>query len=494
MGGLALRSRGEKSGLSLQECLGISAVLLLALVMVLPDWHRGIYILFGWLVLEDLIRRALPGQPIQVQLVKEILLLVLYVAFFVSWRKKGGTLWTPPFVASLLGFSAVVFVDSLNPSLPSFLVPMLGIRSYLWYLPLLWIGFYAFKTKRDAIRFSRGMMSLAIPLGVLGVTQYILWEQLPLWLQPLEGAHAFHSAAFEYGGTILDYESKLPSSVFGSAHRFAMFSLFLFFLGIGVWGSSPGPSKGRGRSFTGFCIFAALVCIVTAGTRMGMGLVVGGLLLLVVQPVLTARRGFFRKRARLRQILVGLILCAAFFVVLQVFPDTGRFFVYTTEGDVKTHWSQFTRGELPLVLKKAAWMGFGTGSLSQGLNYVAGGAEAFDFASRESEGVGVEYGLAKVTWELGVLGLAAFLFSWGHIFLSIWRNLRALRDAEMKGLAQSLGMLSLLVFIAFLKGHYYFGDGTTLVFYWFGMGLFFSFRRIERLGRRLASRAACLPR
>src|SRR5207245_3097575 len=108
-------------------------------------------------------------------------------------------------------------------------------------------------------------------------------------------------------------------------------------------------------------------------------------------------RGFFRKRARLRQILVGLILCAAFFVVLQVFPDTGRFFVYTTEGDVKTHWTQFTRGELPLVLKKAAWMGFGTGSLSQGLNYVAGGAEAFDFASRESEGVGVEYGLAKVT-------------------------------------------------------------------------------------------------
>src|SRR5437867_13243074 len=130
--------------------------------MVLPDWHRGIYCLFGWLVLEDLIRRALPGQPIQVQLVKEILLLVLYVAFIVSWRKKGGTLWTPPFVVSLLGFSAVVFVDSLNRSLPSFLVPMLGIRSYLWYFPLLWIGFSAFKPTRHALRSCCGMVSLAI--------------------------------------------------------------------------------------------------------------------------------------------------------------------------------------------------------------------------------------------------------------------------------------------------------------------------------------------
>ncbi len=160
--------------MSLQECLVIGSVLLIALVVVLPDWHRGIYILFGWLVLEDLVRRALPGQPIQVQLVKEILLLVLYVAFSVSWRKKGGTLWMPPFVASLLGFSAVVFVDSLNPSLPSFLVPILGIRSYLWYLPLLWIGFYAFKTKKDAVRFSRGMVTLAIPLAALAVVQYVL--------------------------------------------------------------------------------------------------------------------------------------------------------------------------------------------------------------------------------------------------------------------------------------------------------------------------------
>jgi len=480
--------------LSLQESLAIGAILLIALVMVLPDWHRGIYILFGWLVLEDLVRRALPGQPIQVQLVKEFLLLVLYVAFFVSWRKKGGTLWTPPFVASLLGFSAVVFVDSLNPSLPSFFVPMLGIRSYLWYLPLLWIGFYAFKTKRDAVRFSRGMMTLAIPLAALAVVQYVLWEELPDWLRPLEGAHAVHTVAFEYGGTILSYESKLPSSVFGSAHRFAMFSLFLFFLGIGVWGSSPGPSKCRGRRFTGFCIFAALVCIVTAGTRMGMGLVVIGLLLLVVQPVLAGRRGFFRKRARLRQVLAGLILGCAFFVMLHVFQDTGRFFLYTTEEGVKTHWAGFTTGELPLVLKKAAWMGFGTGANSQGLNYVAGGAEALNFQSRESWGVGVEYGLAKVTWELGIVGLGVFLILWGHIFLSIARYLRALRGLEVRPLAAALAAYLLLLFVAFLKGHQYFGDGTTLVLYWFGMGMFFSLRRIERLESLRAARAASLPR
>ena len=59
MGGFALRSRGEKSGLSLQEYLGIGAVLVVALVVVLPDWHRGIYILFGWLVLPSDLKKNL---------------------------------------------------------------------------------------------------------------------------------------------------------------------------------------------------------------------------------------------------------------------------------------------------------------------------------------------------------------------------------------------------------------------------------------------------
>src|SRR5712692_6698952 len=145
-----------------------------------------------------------------------------------------------------------------------------GIRSYLWYLPLLWIGYHAFRTRVEVFRFSRLLLWTAVPLAALGVTQHLLWEQLPAWLQPLEGAHAFHSSAFEYAGETFSYELALPSSVFGSAHRFALFSLFLFFLGLGIWRWRASPHKRSGRLFLTLAIVASLVCIVVAGTRMGM--------------------------------------------------------------------------------------------------------------------------------------------------------------------------------------------------------------------------------
>src|SRR2546428_13145394 len=98
-----------------------------------------------------------------------------------------------------------------------------------------------------------------------------------------------------------------------------MFSLFLFFLGIGVWGSSPGPSKCRGRRFTGFCIFAALVCIVTAGTRVGVGVGVVGLLLAGGVAVLAGRGGFFSAPGGLRPGRAGASFGGAFFFTLYRF-------------------------------------------------------------------------------------------------------------------------------------------------------------------------------
>lgn len=481
MGAVAVASGGRWSLLSWHSYLAIGFGVFWALLIILPAWRRGIYFIFAWLLAEDVIRRLLPGQPVELQLVKEALLLWTYLAFVVSRRKEGRLLWTPPFMVSLLCFSTVVVMDALNPGLPGLLVPALGVRIYLWYIPLLWIGYYAFRNRGELVRFGRRLVALAIPLGSLAIIQYVFWDQLPGWLQPLEGAHTFHSAAWEYQGESVGFESKLPSSVFGSAHRFATYSLFLFFFGVGVWAGSASRTRQRKRVWLGLSILASLVSIVAAGTRMAMLLVLVGLVLLVLEPVLARRGRFLRRRARARQALTGVLLGAAFGAILLIFSNTATFFFRTTGGSVEAHWQEFTRGQLPLVLKKAAWFGFGTGSLSQGLTYVPGGEESFEFASRESQGVGVEYGLAKITWELGVLGLLAFLSLWIGILRSLWKSLRALRNSESMGLARALGIFCLLVFVAFLKGHYYFGDGTTLVVYWFGMGIFFSLRRLDRI-------------
>lgn len=466
--------------MSLETYLALALVLTVAFVFILRSWRRGIYFIFSWLLLEDIVRRLLPGQPVEIQLVKETLVFETYFAFFVSWRSQGRLFWSPPFSTSLLMFSAIVLLDAFNPRIQSFLIPFTGIRSYLWYIPLVWIGYHGFKTRVQLVRFTRFILQTSVPLALLAVIQYLFWERLPTWLQPLEGAHSVRVVAYEFQGEVIGFQSKLPSSVFGSAHRFAMFSLFLFFLGIGLRGFTTAGSRQRRRLSLGVFILSSLVCVVVAGTRMGMLLALVGVFLLAIEPVLTRQKGLLMKRVRVRQLLAGLILGAVFFGILEVFSDTGRFFLHTTESGVEEHWKGFTEGQLPNVAKKASWMGLGTGVLSQGLSYVPGGEEAFRYASRESEGTGIEYGLAKVTWELGWFGLALFLALWFRVFWTVGKSLRAIRDPSIRGLACALGTFVLLIFVAFLKGHYYLGDGTTLVAYWFSLGMLFALVRLDR--------------
>ncbi len=121
--------------------LTLGFILLAAFLVILPSWRRGVYLLFGWLLVEDVVRRIIPGQPIEIQLVKEVILGWIYIAFFISLKRQRRSFWAPPFFPSLLAFSSAVLLDSLNPSLPGLFVPLLGIRSYLWYVPLLWVGY-----------------------------------------------------------------------------------------------------------------------------------------------------------------------------------------------------------------------------------------------------------------------------------------------------------------------------------------------------------------
>jgi len=101
--------------LSSQTYLALGLALCVALPFILRDWRRGIYFIFIWLLLEDIVRRLLPGQPVGIQVVKEVLILWTYTAFFVTWRKEAKLFWVPPFSTSLLAFAAFVLVDALNP-------------------------------------------------------------------------------------------------------------------------------------------------------------------------------------------------------------------------------------------------------------------------------------------------------------------------------------------------------------------------------------------
>ena len=50
-------------------------------VSIFRRWQFGVYLIFAWLLLEDVIRRLIPGQPVEVMLVKDVLIALTYFSF-----------------------------------------------------------------------------------------------------------------------------------------------------------------------------------------------------------------------------------------------------------------------------------------------------------------------------------------------------------------------------------------------------------------------------
>ena len=63
-------------------------IYLLALILfgilaavILSRWRLGVILIFVWLLLEDVVRRLIPGQPVEVALAKDVLIALTYFSF-----------------------------------------------------------------------------------------------------------------------------------------------------------------------------------------------------------------------------------------------------------------------------------------------------------------------------------------------------------------------------------------------------------------------------
>ena len=77
-------------------------------VAMLNDWRHGLYFFLAWLLFEDLARKFL-GNNMAIYFAKDFLAAVVYLSFFVAYRRKEKGLQTirPPFLVALLSSRVV---------------------------------------------------------------------------------------------------------------------------------------------------------------------------------------------------------------------------------------------------------------------------------------------------------------------------------------------------------------------------------------------------
>lgn len=442
-------------------------------------WRYFAILTFGSLLFVDPIRKLSGNISPEIMLLVDLFVFLTYV-FFVFWVIKSGVeFWRPKFLVPLGLWVVLVIAGVFNPLSPGALIGAVGIRGHLWFIPLLFIGYHFFKNKGELLNFSRGLVYLSLPLFFLTIPQVLGVFGLDI-LNPLEGGSLVHS---------FRPEVTRASSIFGSAQRFGMFSMFLFMLGLGTYYSFKNTLKSFHKWFLPLSVAAAFGGVLFSGSRTALLLSLAGLagvLLFVYRDrVKESARAVFGIYSIVRAVLWFFVIAAGLALLYVLGGGEIVVFQFTAFKDTFTYRIPTFLNEMYVVFGNFfSLFGHGAGTMSQGIDYVNGQTSFLKWAGT----IGGETGIKQILFEFGVVGLVLFYWFWGKIFGAfgkVWREIRG----ELRPLALAIALFAASVLIRFTFVHHQvFGDFVVLVPLWFFIGVFFRLPALKETKQKRSGR------
>jgi len=202
-------------------------------IMILRNWRRGFFFFLLWLLFEDLARKYL-GNGMALFFGKDVLALLVYISLFVAIREKKEKTFRPPFLVFFALFFWLGVAQVFNMNSPSILYGLLGVKLYFYYVPLMFAGYALIRNDGDLRRLLAFNAGLAIVIAGLGITQALLGHSFlnPTVLAPELRDLGELDRVTPLSGQVL----SLPTAVFVSSGRFALFLVLVFILIIGAAG------------------------------------------------------------------------------------------------------------------------------------------------------------------------------------------------------------------------------------------------------------------
>ena len=399
-------------------------------VAILNDWRRGLYLLIGWVLFEDLFRKYL-GNNMAIFFTKDFLAIALYLAFFVARRRHLVKTFKPPFLLPLLIFFWFAFLQMFNPSSTSIFYGLLGMKLYFIYIPLIYIGYGLIDSEEDLLKFLTYNCVQVVIIAGLGITQSVLGHT---FLNPRVIQEDIRDLSTLYrGAPISGAIAYRPNSVFVSGGRFENFLIVSWLVSLGFAGYLLLRSR-RGRNLAFLTVAIVAVASVMSASR-GVFMWNAGSALVVAAAFLWGapwRQGEARRILRAIQrtlLVVGLGLL----IMITIFPSevASRFAVYSETlsptspaSELAYRVKDYPLKNFLLAFEHPLWVyGYGTGTASLGIQYVA---RILHAAPMHME---VENGYGQLVVELGILGLFLWIFLSLAISLSAWKVARGLRGS-----------------------------------------------------------------
>jgi hypothetical protein len=357
---------------------------------------------------------------------------------------------------TLLTFWCVV--EAFIPRIPLSMAA-LGLVSYVFFVPLVYIGAELMSTDIGAARTLRFVAIVGGLLGLGATVSALLGQSAPAILQPITPGAGLHS--FSSGNIYL------APSVFVSAEQAAE-GLLISLFALMALGYLPSSAMGR----IPIAILGTLIAMGLFATQRRADLVVA--ILGVASVVLLGRLGAGGKAGpdgpRTRgKTGFALALGSIGSLSLLYFLGAGRILPFLTSRSSGI--SALTLMFSPI--DPSSLTGQGTGTSTQGAGVF--GATAFTGINNYQHYAGyiengrafitAEGGLTKTWLELGIIGV---LLYGGVFFAALGPPFHALR--RLDGVGRALTVLTLALGVVFLKGHASLDDPLVQPLFWLAVG------------------------
>ena len=203
------------------------------IVTILRNWRAGFYIFLVWMLFEDLFRKYMGNSP-ALFFGKDIIAALVYISLFAAIRAKRERRFRPPFLLFLSLFFLLGVLQVFNRNSPHILYGLLGIKTYFYYIPLMYVGYALVRTDEDLRIFLVSNAALSGLIAALGIAQAILGNS---FLNPANLAPELRDLGnLEKATPLSNQLFSLPDSVFVSSPRFAQFLVLAFILALGASG------------------------------------------------------------------------------------------------------------------------------------------------------------------------------------------------------------------------------------------------------------------
>lgn len=400
-------------------------------VAILRSWRTGFYFFLIWMLFEDLVRKYM-GNNLALFFGKDILLLLVYFSFFRDVRLGRAKSFRPPFLLFLSLFFWLGLLEVFNQNSPSILYGVLGMKTYFYYIPLMFVAYGLIRTDQDLRKFLVTNIVLAGVIGGLGIAQAILGNSFlnPATLSPDLQYLGDLSKVSPLSGEVFG----LPSSVFVSSGRFAAYLIIAFIVVMGTAAYFILHTK-QYRKLVFVALAVIGVATLLSGSRTAATFVASSALALSAGFLWGApwrqRQAHRLVRVLRRSVIFGALGLAAIFLI---FPEQAgsrlAFYSETLNPDSSAYqgstraWT-YPMGNLQVALDNPHWaIGNGIGTASLGTQYV-------DRLVGKRPLYGVEEGFGTMIVEMGILAPFLWILWSAAMLYYLWKVVRKLRETRL---------------------------------------------------------------